>query len=271
MPSPKNNLVRLRAYAKLNISLKVLGKREDGFHDIDSLMESISLHDEVEVKPAASGIKVICTPKIESNIAEKAAKVLLDELKLVKGVEIIINKHIPVASGLAGGSADAAAVLIGMNAALGLNVHKTKLMEIGAKVGCDVPFCLVGGTARALGCGDKIEHENPTTRSSFILVLPKIQVSTKAAYEEFDKLGVGNGEGNDLEAAAIKLAPEIKKIKDQLIKATRDGWKMSGSGPALFLELSDFGEAEKYTEAVKKLGSEFHVVKRMDSGVEIIS
>jgi len=265
----KNNNIKLRAYAKLNLSLKITGKRADGYHDIDSIMQSISLHDEIEVREAASGIKVKCSPDIADNIAERAAKTLLDEIRLVKGVEIHIKKHIPVAGGLAGGSADAAAVLTGMNAALGLNLHKHKLIEIGAKVGSDVPFCLVGGTCRVTGMGEMVERINPHSSGAFILVLPKLQLSTASVYGEYDRVGAGNST-NELEAAAIKVAPEIKKIIDSLVKATGGNWQMSGSGPSLFMQLTDISESEKHVEAINKLGLEFHVVKRMDQGVEIV-
>jgi len=271
MPSQKNNSIKLRANAKINLSLKILGKRPDGFHDIDSVMESVSLHDEIEVKPAASGIKIKCTPNITVNIAEKAAKTLLDEIKLHKGVEITIKKHIPLASGLAGGSADAAAVLVGMNHALDLNLHIAKLSMIGAKVGADVPFCLQGGSCRVTGIGEKIEKINPQGGGAFLLVLPKLEVPTKAVYEAFDKVGAGESNGNDLEAAAINVAPEIKQIKDSLIKATGANWKMSGSGPAMFLKLADLSQAEMYIEKIKELNLDHQIVKRMDAGVEVIS
>lgn len=268
MPSLKNRSVRLRANAKINLSLNILGKRNDGYHDIDSIMQSVSLHDEVEVMPAQSGIKVICNPSIESNLAGKAAEMLLEEIKLIKAVEIRIIKHIPIAAGLAGGSADAAAVLTGMNILFGLNLHHEKLMGIGAKIGSDVPFCLTGGTCRVTGRGEHVERINPQTGSAFILAIPKIQVSTKEVYAEFDRAGKSDG-GNELEAAAARKAPEIKKIKDLLIRSTGGNWKMSGSGPSLFMELMDISESEKHTDAISKLGLVFHVVKRMDKGVEI--
>jgi 4-diphosphocytidyl-2-C-methyl-D-erythritol kinase len=270
MQSQKSNDLKLRAYAKLNLSLKILGKRSDGYHDIDSVLQSISLHDEVEVKHASSGIKVTCSPHINDNIAEKAARTLLDELKLVKGIEINIHKHIPISAGLAGGSTDAAAVLIGMDHVLGLNLHKTKLMEIGAKVGSDVPFCIMGGTCRISGRGEKVEKANPHSGGSFILVFPKIELPTKSVYEEFDKVGA-SGNGNDLEKAAVSIVPEIKKIKDLLISSTGGNWRMSGSGPVLFLELMDLSEAEKHIEKIKELKLDHQIVMRMDAGVEIIS
>lgn len=232
-------------------------------------MQSISLHDEVEVKEAPSGIKIKCSPDIADNIAGTAAKALLDEIKLAQGVEITIKKHIPLAAGLGGGSADAAAVLIGIDHLFKLNLHKSKLAEIGAGVGADIPFCLFGGTCRVTGMGEKVERINPRSGGAFLLVIPKLQLSTASVYGEFDRVGAGNN-GNDLEAAAVKLAPEIKKIKDSLVKATGGRWHMSGSGPSLFMELMDISESERYVEAIRKLGLEFHVVKRMDAGVETI-
>lgn len=265
---PQNNApLKLRAYAKINLSLKVSGKRSDGYHDIDSVMQSISLHDEVELKPASSGITVHCTPHIEGNIAEKAAKTLLDGIKLVKGVEISIKKNIPVSSGLAGGSADAAAVLIGLNILFNLNLHMTKLIEVGANIGSDVPFCLTGGTARCKGKGEKVEKLNPSTGPAFLIVTPNILVPTKDIYDEFDRVGAGRG-GNDLEKAAVSRFPRIAAVKETLNHATGAAWKMSGSGPAMFLELMDLSDAEKYMGTIAELRLNFHVVKRMDRGVD---
>jgi 4-diphosphocytidyl-2-C-methyl-D-erythritol kinase len=270
MPLQRNDTVRLRAYAKINLSLQVFPLQPDGYHGIDSVMQSVSLHDEVEVKPSGSGIKVKCSPNIDENIAGKAAKMLLDEIKSSMGVDITVKKHIPLAAGLAGGSADAAAVLIGMNLALGINLHKFKLMEIGAKVGSDVPFCLNGGTCRVTGRGEKVERINPQSGGAFILVFPKVLKSTKAVYAEFDKVGAGKSSGNDLEAAAMSIEPELKKIKDDLIKLTGGNWRMSGAGPALFLELSDISEAERYVDKIKDMKLEHQLVMRMDNGVELV-
>ncbi len=123
-------------------------------------------------------------PGIKNNIAQKAAELLLKEMKIKNGVHISIKKNIPLSAGLGGGSADAAAVLIGLNALFNLNIHKDKLIELGAKLGADVPFCLVGGTARCLGVGDKIEKINPKTGSAFLLVVPNIEVSTQGRLQE---------------------------------------------------------------------------------------
>lgn len=266
----KNNIVKLRAYAKVNLSLKVLGKRSDGYHDIDSIMQSVSLHDEIDIKPAKSGIKIKCSNAgIVNNTASKAAQLLFEEAKINSGIELNIHKDIPLMAGLGGGSADAAATLIGIDKIFKLNLHKHKLQELGAKIGSDVPFCITGGTCRVTGRGDNVARVNPQSGGAFILVMPELKVSTKAVYEEFDRVGKGDG-GNDLEKAAVSIEPEIKKIKDSLIKSTGGDWRMSGSGPSLFLELMDLSEAEKYTDKIEGLKLKYHVVKRMDAGVEII-
>jgi len=270
MLSQKNSAVKLRAYAKLNLTLKINGKRPDGYHDIDSVMQSISLHDEVDIKTTDSGINVSCSISgIENNTAQKAAELFLNETKIKSGVNIHIKKNIPVSAGLGGGSADAAATLIGMYKLFNINLHKDKLLEIGAKIGSDVPFCLVGGTARCIGRGEMVERINPQTGSVFMLIIPKIEVSTKIVYNKYDQVGQGSTD-NALEKAAVALFPEIGKMKAAIDRATGQSWKMSGSGPALYLELRDLSEAERYMDAVNSLEAIHHVVKRMDVGAEPI-
>jgi 4-diphosphocytidyl-2-C-methyl-D-erythritol kinase len=270
MPSQKNNTLKLRAYAKLNLSLKIVGKRPDGYHDIDSLMQSVSLHDEIDITASDSGIKVKCSiPGIEDNSAYKAAQLLLDEAKIKSGVLIQIKKNIPLSAGLGGGSADAAATLIGVNKLFNLNLHRDKLLDIGQKIGSDVPFCLVGGTARCTGRGERVEKVNPQTGSAFMLVIPAIKVPTKAVYERLDDVGAGTS-NNALEKAAVSLFPEIGRIREKLNRATGQEWKMSGSGPALYLVLGDLSEAEKYLGSLSGLNAVHHVVKRMDAGADII-
>jgi 4-diphosphocytidyl-2-C-methyl-D-erythritol kinase len=269
MLSSKNDHVRLRAFAKINLSLKILGKRDDGYHDIDSIMLSVSLHDEIILKPSDAGITVNCsTPGIKNNIVQRASELLFTEAKIKTGADITIKKNIPLSAGLGGGSADAAATLVGLNSLFGLNMHIGKLMEIAAKLGADVPFCLVGGTARCLGIGDKIEKINPKTGSAFLLVMPRIQVSTRDVYNRYDEIGSGDSD-NELERAAFGMFPKIGEIRETLDGITRKGWKMSGSGPALYLELMDLSESEKYLPLISKLDCVNHLVKRMDFGVEL--
>jgi 4-diphosphocytidyl-2-C-methyl-D-erythritol kinase len=270
MQSQKNSAIKLRAYAKLNLTLKINGKRQDGYHDIDSVMQSISLHDEVDINTTDSGIKVSCSiPGIENNTAQKAAELFLSETKIKGGVNIHIKKNIPLASGLGGGSADAAATLIGLFKLFNLNLHKDKLLELGAKIGSDVPFCLTGGTARCTGRGEVVERINPQSGSVFMLVIPKIEVSTKIIYNKYDQMGQGSTD-NALEKAAVALFPEIGRMKESLDRASGQAWKMSGSGPALYLELRDLSDADKYVDTMNSLDVIHHIVKRMDVGVEPI-
>jgi len=267
MRSPSNpDPVKLQAYAKINLSLKVIGKRADGYHDIDSVMQSISLHDEIELSPAESVIVECSERTIKDNIAAKAAEAIIGEAKLARGVKITIKKNIPVAAGLAGGSADAAATLIGINKLFGLNLHAHKLAEIGLAIGSDVPFCLVGGTARCTGRGEKIERINPQTGPAFIVVVPRIQVSTKEVYDRFDSVGPGDSV-NDLEKAATSGFPRIAAVKETLNKMTGSNWRMSGSGPSLFLELSDISEMERYAPQLEGLKLDHWLVRRADNGV----
>ena len=267
MRSPNSSdPVKLLAYAKINLSLRVVGKRADGYHDIDSVMQSISLHDEIEIYPSEKTVVECSDAEIKDNIAAEAAAAILAEAKLGGGVRIVIKKNIPVSAGLAGGSADAAAVLIGINRLFDMNIHSHKLAEIGSRIGADVPFCLVGGTARCTGKGERVERVNPQSTSSFIIVVPKIKVPTKDVYDEFDLTGAGNT-GNDLEKAATSRFPRIAAVKETLNRVTTHGWQMSGSGPALFMELSDISEIEKYSAGLDGLKLNYWLVKRVDGGV----
>jgi 4-diphosphocytidyl-2-C-methyl-D-erythritol kinase len=267
---PQNNLIKLRAFAKINLTLKVSPKRSDGYHEIDSIMQSVSLHDEIELKKIPSGVKISCTIDIKDNIAAKAAQMVLKECNIDGGVDIHINKQIPLAAGMAGGSADAAAVIYGINALYGLNLHVTKLMDIGSRIGSDVPFCLVGGTARCTGIGERVEKLDQRSGNSFILVVPDISVPTRSVYEEFDRLGP-SGEDNELERPAVDLFPGIAKEKQRLMGITGEKWKMSGSGPTLFMEMRDLSEAEKFSPLLQASGIKFNIVRLMEHGVETVS
>jgi 4-diphosphocytidyl-2-C-methyl-D-erythritol kinase len=264
-----NSPVKLRAFAKINLSLKIIGSRPDGFHDIDSIMQSVSLHDDVLIKAIPKGIIVNCSVSgIKENIASKAAKLILDHAKIDSGIEITIKKNIPLAAGLAGGSADAAATLIGIDKLFGLNTHKSKLLELGAIVGSDVPFCLVGGTARCTGRGENVEGVDPKGNDAFILVVPKIEVSTKLIYENFAKYGKQQG-SNELEPVTMALFPELKKIKEKLISVTGKQWRQSGSGPSLFMEMVNIADTESFVEKISALGYPYYIVTAKTKGSEL--
>lgn len=272
--------MKLKACAKINLSLRILGQRADGYHNLESLMQSISLCDYVTVEPAASGIEVTCddpsVPTGNKNIAYKAAEAFFRELKVerrAQNIGIHIEKHIPVAAGLAGGSADAAAVLFALNQISNIEyqISNIDLLSLAAQVGSDVPFCLVGGTCLIEGRGEKVTPQEPWPKTYFVLVKPDFEVSSKWAYEEFDNLHLNlpSEIKNDLEAVVVEKHPEITKIKEKLLALGCSETQMSGSGPTVF------GIARHKPEALViwgKMKSEYprsFLVETVDKGIEI--
>ena len=254
------NSICIKARAKINLSLDVLRKREDGYHDVQMIMQSISLHDKVFLgQIEKKSIKISCdkkwVPSNSDNIAYKAAKLLMDKFDLQKGIDIKIVKNIPVAAGLAGGSADAAAVLKGMNELFSLNLEQEELMQLGKTIGADIPFCIKGGTMLAEGIGEILTDIKPLNNVDIVLVKPRISVSTAWVYknlnidkitsrpytdylismiEKRDLQNLGNKMVNVLEAVTIKKHVIICEIKDKLVKLGALGSMMSGSGPTVF-------------------------------------
>lgn len=259
-------MLTIKAYAKINLTLDILGKRTDGFHEISTIMQTIELHDILELTPQESGIEFVCDnpdiPGGEKNLAWQAADIFLREYRPNDGVKIRLAKRIPTAAGLAGGSSDAAAVLIGMNKIFSLNLSDEELCRLGAKIGSDVPFCILGGTMLAQGRGEKLTRL-PDLPEMFVFVCkPPIDVSTAWAYRTYDEapppdvrpdneamqreLAVGNGRGvakllcNVFEPSLIGKYPLIGRIKQQCLECGAWGALMSGSGPTVFA-LSDDG------------------------------
>ncbi|MBM3242948.1 4-(cytidine 5'-diphospho)-2-C-methyl-D-erythritol kinase, partial [Candidatus Poribacteria bacterium] len=179
--------LRIQAYAKINLFLNVLHKRPDGYHEIETVFQSIGLSDDIILRKLSRDIKINCehsqVPLDESNLAYKAAKLLLEASSLSEGVEITIKKQIPVAAGLGGGSADAAAVLVGLNQLFELGYEREQLMSLGVKLGADVPFCILGGTALGRGIGEILEPLPPLGRIWLTLVNPGFMVSTAWVYQ----------------------------------------------------------------------------------------
>lgn len=248
--------VTLKAYAKINLSLDIIGRRDDGYHELESVMQSVSLCDDVTVylmnQPT---ITIFCSdrsiPVDERNTAYKAAKLMLDLAGVKCGCEIIINKRIPSQAGLGGGSADAAAVIKALNKALELNFDDNKLAKIGSQVGADVPFCIYNGTCLCKGVGEDVEVLPALKKHHVVIIKPNFGISTPEAYKNFDKKqtpsaraseklveAIKNGEdiskliANDLEIAAEN--DEIKAIKAKLIENGALCAQMSGSGSAVF-------------------------------------
>ena len=200
--------MRLRALAKINLGLDVLGKREDGYHELRMIMQTINMYDQLEIEVCQEpGIHISTNlpfiPTNENNLVYKAAKLLMDEFQISKGVTVELQKFIPVAAGMAGGSSDAAAAMIGVNRLFGLGLSVKELMERGVKVGADVPYCLLRGTALAEGIGDKL-RSLPACPGCYVLIgKPGISVSTKFVYE-------------NLHADQLKVHPNIDKMLEAI-------------------------------------------------------
>ncbi|HEY8908846.1 MAG TPA: 4-(cytidine 5'-diphospho)-2-C-methyl-D-erythritol kinase [Desulfosporosinus sp.] len=244
------------AYAKINLALAVHGIREDGYHELQSVMQSIALHDIVRVR--RRGEKVVCRCGALSgpgNLAYKAAVLFLEQCGQSEGIEIEIDKHIPVQAGLAGGSTDAAATLRLLNQLYGKPLDRERLLGLAKSCGADVAFCLSGGTLWATGRGERLESLPAAPEMSIVLIKPFAGVNTREAYRRFDVVGQGGSltrtdwekaltQGseqqiadllyNDLEPASIQMVPEISKIKQHLLDAECYGALMSGSGSSVF-------------------------------------
>lgn len=262
----------VKSYAKINITLDVLRKRSDGYHDLKTVMQTVSLHDIVTIAPKPSGISLGCNlsflPTDESNLAYKAAAAFFNISGISGGADIFISKRIPVAAGLAGGSGNAAAVLKGLNKIYGEIFSSEKLREIGLMIGSDVPYCFEGGTMLAEGRGEILTPLPPMKETYFVLATPHLSVSTKRIFSKLnaeslsehpDTEGVINAlRTGNLNETAIRMYnvletvmrhPVIKKLKGQMIDLRAMGTVMSGSGPTvigIFKNEESAKNAEKY-------------------------
>lgn len=254
--------IQLKALAKINLGLDVLRRREDGYHEVKMIMQTIGLHDDLEIrKTKTPGIQVKTNlyylPTNENNLVYKAAKLLMDEFQIQDGVSIQLKKRIPVAAGMAGGSSDAAAVLWGINQMYGLGLSMQALMERGVRLGADVPYCIQRGTALAEGIGEKLSVLPPMPKCTILIAKPGISVSTKFVYENLHAndlkpeqhpdvdsmieamrqkdLGLlCSRMGNVLETVTIPAYPVINEIKRTMMDNGAIGSMMSGSGPTVF-------------------------------------
>lgn len=252
--------IRLNARAKINLGLDVLRKREDGYHDVRMVMQTIGIYDRLIItKIPEEDIRIksnlFFLPVNENNLIYKAAKLLKDSFGFAGGVEIDLNKFIPVSAGLAGGSTDAASTLFGLNRLFDLGLSTKELMELGVSIGADVPYCVMRGTALAEGIGEKLTALPPLPRCWILIAKPPINVSTKLVYESLDMNGVDrhpdidglidaikrqdiNGicslMGNVLENVTVPLYPVIESIKNDMMDNGAINAMMSGSGPTVF-------------------------------------
>ena len=226
------NQIELKALAKINLGLDVLGRRENGYHDVRMVMQSIYLYDEVRIEKAEpEEISVISNlsflPTGEGNIAYKAAKLLKDEFQIKEGIKITLNKHIPVAAGLAGGSSNAAAVLFGMNRMFWLGLSQKELMERGVKLGADVPYCIMRGTVLAEGIGEELSVLPAMPKCTVLIAKPPVSVSTKVVYEALDSGNIVKHPDIDGIIEGLQNR-ELRQVGGAL------NAMMSGSGPTVF-------------------------------------
>ncbi len=262
--------IQLNAYAKINLGLDVIGKRPDGYHEVRMIMQTIGLHDKLSINTIHNpNIKMKTNlpflPVNDKNIVYKAVSLIKEKYQIKEGIYINLKKRIPVSAGLAGGSTDAAAALIGMNKLFDLDLSLEDLMDIGVTLGADVPYCLIGGTALSEGIGEKLTSLPPFPDSNILVVKPNINVSTKKIYGNFDLSKVENHPNIDgiiagikdnnlqeatnhfanvLETVTVKMHPKINIIKETMLNQGALTSLMSGSGPTVFGIFDDNKKAQ---------------------------
>mgnify|MGYP000752817420 FL=1 len=272
-----NNDISLKALAKINLGLDVVRRREDGYHEVRMIMQTIQLYDRLDIKRTQEpGIQIQTNlsflPVNENNLIYKAAKLLMDEFSITDGVSVKLDKRIPVAAGMAGGSTDAAAMLIGVNRLFSLGLTKKQLMERGVQIGADVPYCIMRGTALAEGIGEALSPLPPMVKCPVLVAKPSISVSTKFVYQnlklddttihpDIDRLiddikaknlhDIAAHMGNVLETVTIPNYPVIDEIKKHMLSNGAVGAMMSGSGPTVFGLFDDEDTAKKAYKAMR--------------------
>lgn len=265
----------LDSYAKINLALDILYKRDDGYHELNTIMQQIDLKDRIIIRNRNKGIHIQCdnkdVPLDENNLVYKAWEKIKEKTGINRGIQITIEKKIPVAAGLAGGSSNGGAVLKGLNLLWDLKLSDEELMAIGKEIGADVPFTIMGGTAWAKGIGERLTRLNSFSGKMVLLANMGIPVSTEWVYknmdlksinkrvdieslirymEEDDLLSLAKNMENVMEAVVIEKYPQIERIKEDMIKFGALGSLMSGSGPTVF---GLFDDEEKLHRCKKEL------------------
>lgn len=270
--------LELKALGKINLGLDVLGKRENGYHDVRMVMQTVYLYDQIWIeKTKEPGIRLSSNlfylPVNENNLAYRAAKLLIEECRIQEGVKITLKKHIPVAAGMAGGSSNAAAVLFGMNRMFSLGFTQEELMERGVTLGADVPYCVLRGTVLAEGIGEELTVLPAMPKCYVLLAKPPISVSTKAVYEKLDSREISEHPnidgiigglkrqnldevaacmGNVLEKVTVEEYPVIEEIKKAMRREGALNAMMSGSGPTVFGLYDDKRKARRAAFRIKE-------------------
>jgi len=269
--------VTLRANAKINLAIEVLGKRDDGYHDLRMIMQTLKLHDDLFIKKTEQNTirmrsNVVWLPTDDRNLVYRATKLIIDNYNITNGVQIDLTKNIPVSAGLGGGSADCAATLIGMRKLFNLRISNRQLMELGATLGADVPFCVLQGTALVEGIGDRVKKIAPHPFVYVLLAKPNISVSTATIFGDFDISRVERKNDiykivksierknihaicrdffNDLETVTTVKYPIINNIKNIMLENGASGAMMSGSGPTVFGYYRNRLDAYKAMKAIR--------------------
>lgn len=272
--------ISLKALAKINLGLDVVRRREDGYHEVRMVMQTIHLYDRLEMeKTATQGIELSTNlsylPVNENNLVYRAGKLLMDEFGITEGIKVYLNKRIPVAAGMAGGSTDAAAMLYGMNELFELGLSREQLMERGVRIGADVPYCLMRGTALAEGIGEILTPLAPMVKCPVLIAKPAISVSTSFVYQnlkldadtkhpDIDRLirdirrqdlsAIAGDMGNVLERVTIPNYPVIAQIKEQMMDSGAINAMMSGSGPTVFGLFEEEETAQAAYQKMKESG-----------------
>ncbi len=271
-----------RAYAKINLSLDVLGQLENGYHEVEMVMQTVSLYDLVTVTKIEDGIEISTNlpflPADKNNLAYKAAEEFFNYTKIKPCVHINISKRIPVGAGLAGGSSNASAVLKALNKLFDTKLSLKKLCELGVKIGADVPYCILGGTRLAKGIGEKLSPLPKIPPCHVLLVKPSFSISTKAVYEKIDNVKgykhpdtqkliegiresdidkIATSMGNVLEEVSLADYPVLSTLKEELLSLGAIGAQMSGSGPTVF---GIFKSADDAKAAKEKLWGKYKTV-----------
>lgn len=287
------NSIKVRSRAKINLSLDVLGKRPDGYHEVKMIMQQVDLYDEITMIERRDRedieIETNCDfiPKGKGNVAYRAAEELKKEFNIPWGLDIIIHKNIPVAAGLAGGSSNAAAVLQGLNQLWQLRLTKEDLMDFGVKIGADVPFCIMGGAAIAEGIGERLTAINGLENVWMVLAKPAISVSTAEVYshldlskiekrpdtnkllkaiEEKDLYTLSKNMVNVLETVTESKYPIIKQLKRKMIEYQALGSMMSGSGPTVFGIFKKYEKAKSAYDNLKMINRQTYLVQSYSKG-----
>ena len=250
---------QIKAYGKINLGLDVVGKLPNGYHEVRMVMQTVGIYDELTFEKMESGIEVTTDsaelPTGEDNLIYKAAKLMKEKYHIQEGIHIHLQKNIPIAAGMAGGSTDAAAAMKGISRLFGLDISLLELMEMGVDIGADVPYCVIGGTSLAEGIGEKLTPLELAPECYVLVAKPDINVSTKYEYEHFDlekierhpdidgmveAIGIGSLQGildrmeNVLETVTIPAYPVIDDLKQRMKELGAVNSLMSGSGPTVF-------------------------------------